>query len=68
MNLLANYEDLWSTTNYQDKSEIIFGRRLYGTGKEGALQVVEKYNYPFGISGGSSASNCPTQNLVDAYL
>lgn len=67
MHLLAKYEDLWSTTNYQDKSEIIFGRRLYGTGKEGASQVVEKYNYPFGISGGSSASNCPTQNLVDAY-
>ncbi len=67
MHLLANYEDLWSTTNYTDKNEIIFGRRLYGTGKEGASQVVEKYNYPFGISGGSSASNCPTQNLVDAY-
>lgn len=67
MHLLAKYEDLWSTTSYQDKSEIIFGRRIYGTGKEGASSVVEKYNYPFGISGGSSASNCPTQNLVDAY-
>lgn len=67
MKLLPKYEDLWSTTNYQDKSEIIFGRRLYGTGKEGASQVVEKYNYPFGIEGGSKASNCPTQNMVDAY-
>ena len=67
MHLVANYADLWSTTNYQDKSEIIFGRRIYGTGKEGASQVVEKYNYPFGIEGGSSATNCPTQNLVDAY-
>ena len=67
MHLLAKYEDLWSTTNYQDNKEIIFGRRIYGTGKEGASQIVEKYNYPFGFEGGSSASNCPTQNMVDAY-
>ena len=67
MKLLPKYEDLWSTTNFQDKSEIIFGRRIYGSGKEGASQVVESYNYPFGIEGGSRAANCPTQNMVDAY-
>lgn len=71
MHLDKNYADLWSTKNYSDadkKSEIIFGRRIYGSaGSSGEDNTVEKYNYPIGIEGGSSASNCPSQNLVDAY-
>jgi hypothetical protein len=71
MHLDKNYADLWSTKNYSDedkKSEIIFGRRIYGTaGGSGEDNTLEKYNYPIGIEGGSSASNCPSQNLVDAY-
>ncbi len=67
MHLVDDYASLWSTNNFKDKSEIIFGRRIYGSGKEGASADVEKRNYPFGIEGGSSSSNCPTQNLVDAY-
>lgn len=71
MHLDKNYDDLWSTKNYSDadkKSEIIFGRRIYGSaGGSGEDNTVEKYNYPIGIEGGSSASNCPSQNLVDAY-
>lgn len=66
-----NYADLWDTKNYSDaekKSEIIFGRRIYGTATNaGDDNTVERYNYPIGIEGGSSASNCPSQNLVDAY-
>lgn len=71
MHLDKNYADLWNTKNYSDadkKSEIIFGRRIYGSaGSSGEDNTVEKYNYPIGIEGGSSASNCPSQNLVDAY-
>lgn len=71
MHLDKNYADLWRTKNYSDadkKSEIIFGRRIYGSaGSSGEDNTVEKYNYPIGIEGGSSASNCPSQNLVDAY-
>ena len=70
MMLAPKYADLWSNTNYTTaniKCEIILGRRIYGTGTDGKDATVEKYNYPFGISGGSSASNCPSQNLVDAY-
>lgn len=71
MHLDKNYADLWDTKNYSDaekKSEIIFGRRIYGTATNaGDDNTVERYNYPIGIEGGSSASNCPSQNLVDAY-
>ena len=64
MKLCANYGDLWASTNYSDasiKCEIIFGRRISSS------NTVEGYNYPYGIDGGSSGANCPTQNLVDAY-
>lgn len=71
MHLDKNYADLWDTKNYSDaekKNEIIFGRRIYGTATNaGDDNTVERYNYPIGIEGGSSASNCPSQNLVDAY-
>ena len=71
MSLAKKYEDLWSTTNYADadkKCEIIFGRRIFGTvDNAGSDNTLESYNYPFGITGGSSSSNCPTQNMVDAY-
>lgn len=70
MKLSAKYEDLWSTNNYSTQSitcEIIFGRRVYGTGTNGTSAVLESYNYPVGIEGGSDGANCPTQNLVDAY-
>ena len=67
MHLVDDYASLWSTDNYKDKSEIIFGRRVYGSKSEGKSSDVESRNYPFGIEGGSSASNCPTQNIVDAY-
>ena len=67
MHLVDDYASLWSTDNYKDKSEIIFGRRVYGSKSEGKSSDVESRNYPFGIEGGSSASNCPTQNMVDAY-
>lgn len=73
MSLAKNYADLWNTKNYADddkKCEIIFGRRIYGTkisSTDPSDNTVESYNYPFGIEGGSSASNCPSQNMVDAY-
>lgn len=71
MHLDKNYADLWDTKNYSDaekKNEIIFGRRIYGTATNaGDDNTVERYNYPIGIEGGCSASNCPSQNLVDAY-
>ena len=78
MKLAAKYADLWSTNNYKDadkKCEIIFGRRIYGTkisSTDPSDNVVESYNYPFGIdmakaSYSASGRNCPSQNLVDAY-
>ena len=71
MSLAKKYEDLWASDNYakaEKKCEIIFGRRIFGTaGSKGEDNTLESYNYPFGIQGGSSASNCPTQNMVDAY-
>ena len=67
MHLVDDYASLWSTDNYKDKSEIIFGRRVYGSKSEGKSSDVESRNYPFGIEGGSSATNCPTQTMVDAY-
>ena len=69
MGLTAKYENLWSVNNWSDESitkEIIFGRRIYGSGTNGASAVFENYNYPVGIEGGKGG-NCPTQNLVDAY-
>lgn len=69
MGLTKNYADLWSTNNWSDESiskEIIFGRRIYGSGSNGASNTFESYNYPIGIEGGNGG-NCPTQNLVDAY-
>lgn len=65
--LAANYSDLWSARAYNTSAiskEIIFGRR-YSSSSAGD-HVVESYNYPVGIEGGSGG-NCPTQNLVDAY-
>ena len=67
--LAADYSSLWATDNWSNASvtcEIIFGRRIYGTGTGGTSAVFEKYNYPIGIEGGAGG-NCPTQNLVDAY-
>src|SRR5574344_3075756 len=64
-----DYSSLWATDNWSNASvtcEIIFGRRIYGTGTGGTSAVFEKYNYPIGIEGGAGG-NCPTQNLVDAY-
>ena len=65
--LAANYSDLWSARAYNTASiskEIIFGRRYNST--SAGDHVVEGYNYPAGIEGGTGG-NCPTQNLVDAY-
>lgn len=78
MKLAAKYADLWSTNNYKDadkKCEIIFGRRIYGSkisATDPKDNMVESYNYPFGIdmakaSYSASGRNCPSQNLVDAY-
>jgi len=70
MELTADYEDLWATNNWSEpsiKKEIIFGRRIYGSGSNGASATFETYNYPAGIDGGSTKANCPTQNMVDAY-
>lgn len=69
MKLAAKYADLWSTNNYKDadkKCEIIFGRRIYGTkisSTDPSDNVVESYNYPFGIdmakaSYSASGRNC----------
>lgn len=69
MKLAGSYESLWSKDNWTDPKitcEIIFGRRFYGSGKDGASNTFEGYNYPVGIEGGKGG-NCPTQNLVDAY-
>jgi len=65
--LAANYGDLWSARAYNTANiakEVIFGRR-YNSSSAGD-HVVEGYNYPVGIEGGTGG-NCPTQNLVDAY-
>lgn len=65
--LSANYADLWSARAYNTASiakEVIFGRRYNSTSS--GDHVVEGYNYPVGIEGGTGG-NCPTQNLVDAY-
>lgn len=65
--LANNYEDLWSARAYNSAAiakEIIFGRRYNST--SAGDHVVEGYNYPVGIEGGTGG-NCPTQNLVDAY-
>ncbi len=73
MSLAKKYEDLWATKNYTDedkKCEIIFGRRIYSTKistTDASDNTVETYNYPVGIEGGSTGSNCPSQNMVDAY-
>lgn len=70
--LCSNYDDLWATDNYTTASitkEIIFARRYYSTSSSDGSngdRLVETYNYPVGIEGGSGG-NCPTQNLVDAY-
>lgn len=67
--LAADYSSLWGTDNWKNEAvtcEILFGRRIYGTGTAGASAVFEGYNYPVGIEGGSGG-NCPTQNLVNAY-
>ena len=65
--LTANYADLWDAKSYNTPTimkEIIFGRRYYSS--TSGDHLVEGYNYPVGIEGGSGG-NCPTQNLVDAY-
>jgi starch-binding outer membrane protein, SusD/RagB family len=65
--LAADYSSLWATDNYTAASitkEILFARRYYSSASGDHL--VEGYNYPVGIEGGSGG-NCPTQNLVDAY-
>ena len=67
--LADDYESLWATDNYNNADimcEIIFGRRVYGSGTEGVSNTFESYNYPVGIEGGNGG-NCPTQTLVDAY-
>ena len=66
--LTKKYEDLWSTSNYltpEINKEIIYGRRYYSSANGDNL--VESNNYPVGIEGGAGG-NCPTQNLVDAYV
>ena len=71
--LSTNYADLWSYQNYTTPGivkEIVFARRINGTNN-----YAESYNYPVGIEKAASitdvdnivGSNCPTQNLVDAY-
>ena len=65
--LAADYSSLWATDNYTTANitkEILFARRYYSSASGDHL--VEGYNYPVGIEGGSGG-NCPTQNLVDAY-
>ncbi len=65
--LAADYSSLWATDNYTTAKitkEILFARRYYSSASGDHL--VEGYNYPVGIEGGSGG-NCPTQNLVDAY-
>ena len=65
--LCSSYADLWSARAYNTASiakEVIFGRRYNSTSS--GDHVVEGYNYPVGIEGGTGG-NCPTQNLVDAY-
>lgn len=69
MGLCDKYENLWSVNNWSDETitkEIIFARRIYGSGTNGVSATFEGYNYPIGIEGGKGG-NCPTQNLVDAY-
>jgi hypothetical protein len=59
---LANYTNIWGTTNWQSK-EAIFVRRITETS---GSNVLESRNFPIGVEGGNSG-NCPTQTLVDAY-
>lgn len=69
MGLTAQYANIWSADNWSNEDiykEIIFGRRIYGTGTNGTSNVFEGYNYPIGTENGNGG-NCPTQNLVDAY-
>ena len=47
--LADDYESLWATDNYSNANimcEIIFGRRVYGSGSEGVSSTFESYNYP----------------------
>lgn len=69
MGLASDYASLWATDNWSNEAiskEIIFGRRIYGSGSNGTSNTFESYNYPIGFEGGKGG-NCPTQNLVDAY-
>jgi hypothetical protein len=69
MGLTAKYEDLWSVKNYSDvkiTKEIIFGRRIYGSGSNGSSNTFETRCYPVGIEGGQGGT-CPSYNLVEAY-
>ena len=61
MKLVSDYSSLWSKNNYEDVSEIIFGRRANKT-----TNSLEAYNFPIGLEG-CKGGNCPTQTLVDAY-
>lgn len=65
--LTSSYANLWASNSYNTPTimkEILFGRRYYSS--TSGDHLVEGYNYPVGIEGGSGG-NCPTQNLVDAY-
>ena len=65
--LTPKYQDLWSNNahlNPNISKEILFAMRDYGSAN--GDHAAESNNYPVGIEG-AKASNCPTQNLVDAY-
>lgn len=57
---LGKYVDLWGSNAYKN-TEIILRRPV------GDQNSFEAYNFPISVEGGKSG-NCPTQNLVDAYL
>lgn len=57
---LGKYADLWGANAYKNP-EIILRRPV------GEQNSFEASNFPVSVEGGKSG-NCPTQNLVDAYL
>jgi len=58
--LSDNYRDLFLENNSTDNNEIIMSIRT------GAINEIEKANYPIGTPGGNSGIT-PSQNIVSAY-
>ena len=66
--MVKDYAQLWGDNVHTIAlSEILYARRYYGSGGNGVDHLVEGYNWPIGAEGKTTGSNCPTQNLVEAY-